>query len=160
MPSKTWRQGDAMASAAAVFPPRFSPRGGSRRDRVEIEDARAVSARRDKAQQIGGRDRGGAGVVERMVIERVVVEHRPLKHHPYPLGGVVDERKRRDAARPHTEHRVEQLGGPERKAWCAERRGEKLEVDLPLLECDDEPQPAFFVLEEEALAMAARELAA
>ena len=53
-----------------------------------------------------------------------------------------------------------QIGVAEREPWRAQRIGQALQVDPPLLKGDDEPQPAFLVLQEEALAVAARELAA
>ena len=64
-----------------------------------------------KAQQIGGRDRGGAVVFERMVIERIMLEHRPVEHDGDPVGGVVGEGKGGHAARPDTEHLIEEGGG-------------------------------------------------
>ena len=76
-----------MTSATAAFPARFSSRGNSGRGRVEIDNLRPVPAPSDKAQQIGGRDRGRAVVFERMVIERVEREHRPVEHDPDPMAG-------------------------------------------------------------------------
>ena len=56
----------------------------SERDRVEVDDARPVTAPGDEAQQIGGRDRGGAVVFERMIIQRIVLDHALVKHDRDP----------------------------------------------------------------------------
>ena len=55
---------------------------------------------------------------------------------------------------------TQQIGAAEREARRAERVGQQFQIDAALLERDDEPEPALPVLEEQALAMAARQAAA
>src|SRR5437763_11452307 len=78
-------------------PARQAPRrAGSILRTAEVEDDRRVSASGDKAQQVAGRDRGGAVVFERMVVERVTFEHAAVEHHPNPVRAVVDGGDGRD----------------------------------------------------------------
>src|SRR5271166_3270493 len=85
----------------------------------EVDDARLVPARGNEAQYIGGGDRGGAIICQRVVVERVVIEHRGIEHRGDKMLNIVDESKRGHAAGAHPEDLVK-LGSPaERKA----RRG-------------------------------------
>src|SRR5579862_4091121 len=63
------KHGGGDARWQALPPPPLSRRARGGPGQVEIDKVRPVPAPGDKAQQIGGRDRGGAGVVERMVVE-------------------------------------------------------------------------------------------
>src|ERR1700722_18882977 len=147
----TWPQDGAMTSAASA---------GSALALRELDNARGMAAGAEKAYQIIRPDRRRAGVFERMIVERVVRQHRPLQNHRDPTRGVVDRGERRYAARPHAEHLVEQRGRAEREARRAEPVGQRLEIDAAFLERDDEPQPGFLVLEEQALAVPAGQCAA
>ena len=73
---------------------------------------------------------------------------------------VVDQRERRHRAGDDAEHLHQQLGPAERKARRAERLRQRLQVDRALVQRDDQPQLGLLVLEEQALAMAARQVAA
>src|SRR5207302_1242041 len=156
MPARTWRQHAAMTSAAATAAAPGSGRARTGLSRVEIDNARRVPAPVDKAQEIGRRDRRRTVVFERVIIERIVREHALIEHHPDAMIAVIDEREWRDAAGPDAEHLVQQIGVAEGEARRRERVRQPLQVDAALLERDNEPQPGFFVFQEEALAMTAR----
>src|SRR5579864_7307951 len=126
----------------------------------DIDNARWVAAGIEKADEIAGRDRGGAVVFERVIIERVVIEHRALQHDGDASVAVIDRGERGDAPRPHAEHLLEKLGRPKRETRRVKHVGELLQIDPAFLECDDEPEPALLVLQEKALAMPARQGAA
>ena len=64
------------------------------------------------------------------------------------------------AAGAHPENLVEVGGAAERKARCRQPRRELFEVDTALLEHDSEPEPAFLVFQEKALAVTSRKAAA
>ena len=114
----------------------------------------------DKAQQIGRRNRGRAVVFERVVIERVVAEHRAVEHDGHSMVRIVGKGKGRDAARLDAERFVQELGVAEGKTRGGQGVGQPLQIDPAFLESNDEPERALLVLQEEALAMAARQLAA
>src|SRR5579871_764260 len=108
-------------------------RGSTALKPVQVDNVGLMPASGDKAQQILRRDRGGA---------------------------VVDQGKRGNAARPHTEDGVKLLGAAEREARRAEPAGELVQVDAPRLEHHGEPERPFFVFQKEALAVTARKAAA
>jgi len=83
----------------------------------------------DKAQQIGGGDRGGAIVRQWMVVERVVLEHRGIEHRSDATLDIVDEGEGCHATRTHPEDSVEVGGAAEREARRPELRSELFEVD-------------------------------
>src|SRR6516164_8842565 len=102
----------ASTAQARIARGRASARGGGRRslERGEVDDARYMPAGRNKAQEIGRCDGGGAVVRERMVVERIVIEHRGIEHRSDAVRDIVDQRKRGHAAGAHSED-LEEVGG-------------------------------------------------
>src|SRR5829696_4478653 len=156
---KTWRQADVMTSAASVARG-LQIRTSTHRQFVEIDDARPVPAIGDKAQEIGRRNSSRAVVAQRVIVERVVRQHGLVEHHRDSTGRVVGERERGHAPRGDAEPLLQEFGAAEREARRAQRLRQALQVNASFLEGDDQPQFAFLVLEEQALAMPARQLAA
>ena len=134
-------------------------RGRGRRDR-------RCAARCPQAAMKRSRSAGATAVVrsliERMVVERVVLEHRPRRAPTVTrCAASLTRANGRDAARPHA--RAPRRGAsalPKEKRGAPSRSASQLQVDAALLEHDREPQAALLVLEEEALAVAARQAAA
>ena len=151
-------QGDARLPAAAA--PARSAGAGVAFDVGEIDDPRLVPAGGDKAQQIRGRHRRGAVVDERMIVERVVRQHVAVEHHRHATRGVVDQRERGDAARPHAQQRVKLVGAAEGKPRRGEPGGELAFRSIRRSSSMTASQKPALVLEEEALAMPARQRAA
>ena len=87
----------------------------------EVDDARYVPARGNEAHQIGGGDRGGAIICQRVVVERIVIEHRSIEHRSDEVLNIVDEGKRCHAAGAHPENLVEVGSAAERKARRAQQ---------------------------------------
>src|SRR5665213_1563074 len=156
IPASRWKVPTTWPHAAAMT----SVAGASTRRRCNLDDARSVAAGFEKTHEAGGRHRRRAVVFERVVVERFAREHRALQHHCDAARAIVDRGERGDAARPHAQRLAEELGRAEREARRAQAVGQRLQVDAAFLERDDEPQPAFPVLEEKALAMPARQRAA
>ena len=71
--------------------------------------SRLVAASVDEADEIGRREPGGRGVLERMAIDLGEVHQRLVDHDDDLRRAIVDQRERRDRAWRHAEHGFEQL---------------------------------------------------
>ena len=89
-----------------------------------------------------------------------MLQHPVIEHERDAVRRIVDERERRDAARRDTEHLVADARGCRTRSAVRRACRPDLQVDPAFLERDDEPEPALPILQEQALAMAARQAAA
>jgi len=114
-----------------------------------------VTTRVNEAQQVARRDRRCPIVAEGMKVERIELQHLPIENDLYAQRAIVHERERRDGTRRHAEYVNEQFGRSERKAPRIELLRESIEVNANVLPQDNQPEPAFPVLEKEVLCVGA-----
>jgi hypothetical protein len=94
-----------------------------------------------------------------MIVELLVRQHGAIEQRLHPAVPVIDQGERGDSAGRDAQDLLEQLRPSERQARAAEHLGQAIDVDPALVEADQQPQPASLVLEEQVLAVAARQVA-